>query len=767
MIPRVTPTLLFAILLIGVVVTVPNVHAQAAFVTVPLPNVSARNKVIDFYAGGTSEGYSLRASPQGASLSINGLGTMTLIPWGYATAQWSLGRVYIIFLANVTQTDFRIGFLYLTNSTNEAFILRWFDYNSGGTINVWTFQGAQHVFNRTVTTVSIEMPKLQIPTAPTITNGISALGPYLYLTPKGGQLYNESTRLSIYPLVNQLYGGATDYNEVWSLLADGAGQYYFAILYMQNNDPYHVIVEHQLRLNDFRKFDGRTIDARWVKGSFATQLTVYAAQPNMTVMIDGFPLQTNERGLVSLPVPDGRVNLQVPTEIQNSDGSRLSFSTWNKLGSTNPISLILNSSLIIRANYTQEYRLTVATSYGTAMGAGWYPKGTNATFGVQGYIDGGNGTRIVFEKWQGDSNSTSNQTWTMMNSTRQVSALWKEQYRVNVQPVGLPDNASAQVMVDNSIVTLNGTNPYTLWVDAYTPLSIKIQSTQIQQPTNNYVYSGMRVDNQSVTGDLTITKPLDVVVMFTGVPKNSINVQLDVSPTVAAPGYPLSITGAVQRSSTALSSIKLLYSQNNINWQPIADVSLSPDGSFSYTYPFAQPGNYYLKAYLSGDSNHSSTSQVVNVRIEDSTIPSINPSGLLAQLKGIINTLAQLPYASTLMTVAASIMGMGYTLTSYAFPGGSQLLGYILGSLLVGFVFVFPLSAALTVLRALISHRQPSFLWLTPIVSLWLISLGLLAASFTYSTLRQFGPVAEISLVLCNVFVIPIATSLSIARAVA
>jgi hypothetical protein len=209
MITRVTPTLLFAILLIGVGVTVPNVHAQAAFVTVPLPNVSARNKVIDFYAGGTSEGYSLRASPQGATLSINGLGTMTLMPWGYVTAQWSLGRVYIIFLANVTQTDFRIGFLYLTNSTNEAFILRWFDYNSGGTINVWTFQGAQHVFNRTVTTVSIEMPKLQIPTAPTITNAISALGPYLYLTPKGGQLYNESTRLSIYPLVNQLYGGST------------------------------------------------------------------------------------------------------------------------------------------------------------------------------------------------------------------------------------------------------------------------------------------------------------------------------------------------------------------------------------------------------------------------------------------------------------------------------------------------------------------------------------------------------------------------------
>lgn len=184
---------LFTIVLIGGVgVTVTGVHAQAVFVTVPLPKVSARNQVIDFYAGGTSAGYTLRASPQGCTLSINGLGAMTLMPWGYVTAQWALGRVYIIFLANVTETDFRIGFLYLTNSTNEAFILRWFDYGSGGTINSWTFQGTQHVFNRTVSTVPTEMPKLQIPVAATVTNAISALGPDLYLTPKGGLLYNRT-----------------------------------------------------------------------------------------------------------------------------------------------------------------------------------------------------------------------------------------------------------------------------------------------------------------------------------------------------------------------------------------------------------------------------------------------------------------------------------------------------------------------------------------------------------------------------------------------
>ncbi|MGA3405023.1 MAG: hypothetical protein ABSD49_04755, partial [Candidatus Bathyarchaeia archaeon] len=67
MINRVAVTMLFAVLLfVGVGINITSVRAQTAFVTVPLPNASARNQVIDFYAGGTSEGYTLRASPQGA-----------------------------------------------------------------------------------------------------------------------------------------------------------------------------------------------------------------------------------------------------------------------------------------------------------------------------------------------------------------------------------------------------------------------------------------------------------------------------------------------------------------------------------------------------------------------------------------------------------------------------------------------------------------------------------------------------------------------------
>ena len=271
-----------------------------------------------------------------ALLSINDYLTMGLMPWGYITAQWTTGPEYIIFLVNVTQTNFRIGFLYLTNSTDEAFILRLFDYGSEN-VNLWTFQGAQHVYNRTVSTSPVELPKLHLPQPTTISNDISALGPQLYLTTKGGLLLNGTTSLNILPVMNQLFQNPTDYNEVWSLLADEIGNYYFAILYMRNNDPSHVIIEHQLRLNDYRRFDGRTVEARWQKGSFENHAIVRMPMPNMTVNVDGFPFQTNNNGLVSVSIPNGIVTVEVPDAILNSTNSELHFVGWNKFGSSNPL----------------------------------------------------------------------------------------------------------------------------------------------------------------------------------------------------------------------------------------------------------------------------------------------------------------------------------------------------------------------------------------------------------------------------------------------
>ena len=528
--PKVWFGLVLTAMLFGSIL--PYVCAET-FLTVPQPSGPGQNQILDFYAGGTSEGYTLRISPQGGTLSVNNYLSMGLTPWGYVTTQWPTGKIYIFFLVNVTETNFRIGFLYLTNSTDEAFILRWYDYATDN-IQVWTFQGIQHVYNRTVAASSVVLPKLQIPAAAKVTNGLSALGPQFYLTSTYGEWLNGTTALSIYPLYNQYFTGANDYNEVWSLLVDGVGNYYFAILYMQNSDASHVIIEHQLRLNDYLRLNGRTVDATWKLGNFANQVTVRTGVQNLTVKVDGFPFQTNQKGFFSTSVPGGTITLEVPSEISGSDNAKLIFSNWGKFGNSNPLRLVMNSTLDVTAKYNDQYFVTVNSPYGAAQGSGWYMEGTNATFAVNSTVDFGNGTRRIFLQWEGDSNSSSPQAWLIVNSAKQVAAEWKTQYALNISAPGLPTNASTNVLVGDQRITLTGPAPVTEWVDANQQLAITVENQHVQAPTGNYSFSELRADNQTFAGIVDVTQPITIWLMYSASPSSAPALGMKTSPNEAA-----------------------------------------------------------------------------------------------------------------------------------------------------------------------------------------------------------------------------------------
>src|SRR5208337_2622665 len=153
------------------------------------------------------------------------------------------------------------------------------------------------------------------------------------------------------------------------------------------------------------------------------------------------------------------------------------------------------------------YPLAVSSAYGTTQGSGWYPQGANATFSVEKEMDYGNGTRRVFEQWVGDLTSTNNQAWIVLDAPKNVVAVWKTQYTVTLGTLGLPADVSAVALVGDSLVTLNGTSPYSLWVDANHPLPISVRSTQILDSSGNYSFQEIRVDNQTYAGVLDVAKP--------------------------------------------------------------------------------------------------------------------------------------------------------------------------------------------------------------------------------------------------------------------
>jgi hypothetical protein len=587
--PKLSFGLLFAAMLLGSIL--PYASAQI-FLTVPQTGASGQNQILDFYAGGTSDGYTLRISPNGGTLSVNDYLTMGLMPWGYVTTQWATSKVYIFFLVNVTETNFRIGFLYLTNSTNEAFILRWYDYASNN-IQVWTFQGIQHVYNRTVAAVPIALPKLKIPAVAKVTNGLSALGPQLYLTSTSGKWLNGTTALSIYPLYNQYFTGASDYNEVWSLLADGVGNYYFAIFYMQNSDASHVIIEHQVRLNDYLRLNGITVNARWQLGDFVNHVTVRTGVPNLMVTVDGFPFQTNQKGILSTSVPGGAITLEVPSEISGSDNAKLTFSNWGKFGNSNPLRVVMNSSLDITAKYTDQYSLNVNSPYGAAQGSGWFMKGANATFTVNSTLDLGNGTRRTFSQWNGDSNSTSPEAWLIMNSAKQVTAEWRTQYALSISAPGLPANASTRVLVGDQSITLTGPAPVTEWVDANQQLAITVQNQHVQSPTGNYSFSELRADNQTFAGIVDVTQPITIWLMYSASPSSAPSLGLKTSQV------PTAVTINADLASVFLSN-GLMIGKNIPALTPMISLTATL-ANFGYLLAaFIVPGGSPIAGYLLG-----------------------------------------------------------------------------------------------------------------------------------------------------------------------
>jgi hypothetical protein len=688
---------------------------------------------------------------------------MTLIPWGYVTAHWVIGTVYIVFLANVTQTDFHIAFLYLTNSTNSTttnfFLLRMLEYQDANSL-VLTFQGTQRLNARTVATTSIAMPQMNLDAKPqAASNLLSAIGPGLYVNRNAGQVINGTDTLAVFPLLDQYFQGANDYNELWSLLADSAGDYYFAILYMQNSDSNHVIMEHVVRLNDYKVIGGRTFDAKWSRG-FVNSLAVTLPAPNVTVKVDGFPFQTGKNGVAQMALPYGPVTIEAPDEIVTRDNVKLHFASWNKFGATNPLKLVLNSTMLLTANYLSEYPLTIDSQYGNPQGSGWYPQGTNASFTISKQITLDNGTQRVFIRWEGDYSSTSPGGSLVMNAPKHLSAIWKTQFKIKLHLVGVPANSTGEVAVNGQLLVVNGSSDGEYWADSNSQVAIQVQSTVIQGTTANYNFTELQVDDQASGPNIVVTKPITLSIVYSERPKAQSSIDLNVNPSVQ--GYPVLISGSVP--SGGPSSVNLFYSSDNANWQSLGSVTASADGRFSYEWQTTNPGTYFVKAYWPGDAQHAPAAQTVTVHILEQPFSNIGSGYLSNIFANIMSQARGVPGLSLLIDLANALLILGVVIGASIVPG-SAIFGQFIGSLLVGFVFIFPISALILTTKAAVTHRSPRFIWLTPLMTIWIAALALVAAHGLFILSQPFLlQASEVLLIGSNVLLLPLAVSLAVAR---
>lgn len=757
--------LLLATVLLGALATNMAVaHVQSSSASMS-PRQSVVNEVPDFYAAGEGNGFSLKISPKGGYLSSSS-SSMALTPWGYVTTKWPIGTVYIIFLANVTQTDFHIGFLYLTNSSDQ-FALRIFEYQ-GGRLDPMVFDGTQFVYTRMVETSSFAMPKIGLQVKAQTDNTLSAIGPELYVNHNYGTLVNGTIMLKITALQNQVFQGPNDYNELWSLLTDDFGNYYFAILYMQNSDPNHVILEHQVRLNDYQTALGRTFDAQWIGGSFQSYLKVRLPKSSSIVRVNGFPFQTNNMGIATIYVPRGLITVEVPNEIASTPDVKLHFVSWDNYGNENPLKLTIDSYADLKANYQAEYLLTLETDYGEAKGAGWYVQGTNATFSVPSIVASNNGTRRVFLHFGGDYNATSNAGWVIMNSSKRVSAVWKTQFDVRLQQSGAPVNSTVALTINGNPQLLDGSNASELWVDNGEQLTIEVQTRQIQGTYANYNFKELRVDGQVSSSNVVVTSPILLTIVFSEQQKAPSSIDLKVTPTSTVSGYPVALRGSVS-GIDGPSNVTLSYSTDKLNWQQLGSVSTAQGGSFAYVWTPNRSGIYFIRASWSGDAQHAPASETASVQVQDALpVTLVSSDSLPKFIQDFTKQLGAIPFAALPLELARSLLVLGTVSADLLIPSAPPVLGYFIGSLLVGFVFIFPISAIILSIKAARSRRSPSVVWLTPLLTIWIGALFLLVTNGAFfATPQALVAASVILLISSNTLLAPLAFSLLLARVVA
>ena len=130
--------------------------------------------------------------------------------------------------------------------------------------------------------------------------------------------------------------------------------------------------------------------------------------------------------------PETQVTLKVDKTVPGPRGTRYVFVCWavgNQRYYTETSTLRIDSRQVVAtAMFKVQYELIVKAEFGDPQGSGWHDEGSLATFSVTTPV--GFGIQHIFERWTGDSSSTSPKSTVLMNSPKTVTAVWRADYTV-------------------------------------------------------------------------------------------------------------------------------------------------------------------------------------------------------------------------------------------------------------------------------------------------------------------------------------------------
>jgi len=138
----------------------------------------------------------------------------------------------------------------------------------------------------------------------------------------------------------------------------------------------------------------------------------------------------------------------VPASVPGGDATRYVFQHWtvdDAPVSGNAIQVTMDAPHTVTARYKTQYMLTVSSDYGSPQGAGWYDAGSSATFWVTTPVETTYGVSQVFQRWTGDTESTSPTATITMDSPNTVRAVWRTDNTILYATIALAVGAAFAV----------------------------------------------------------------------------------------------------------------------------------------------------------------------------------------------------------------------------------------------------------------------------------------------------------------------------------
>jgi len=575
--------------------------------TIPLPIVSPTGlspllgpplvSTLEFSVDAeTKTGDYVKVTNAGGVILLKGK-SVKVVPWN--TVYDTKTRTWVVFLANITSDSFKIMYLYLQNGTG-AFNLWYYDYDTSS-FDGYVFYGVDSVKNKTSLIPTTRVSRLSIVPEAKSSSGISAFGPTLFIGSQKGLYLNRTETLSLYPL---LYREFPSISELWLLIDDHQGRYYYSIFYLFESDREHVLRAHTLRLNDLYLASFENIAAQWMPGLFPYSLSVFSEQSNITTKINGFPFKTDASGRIEIRVPGGDIEVEAQKEASTGSGIRRVFSEWKWLTKSNPTLVRIYQNMDLYPVYKTQFYVSISSSFGSPIGGGWYDEGTTAKLSVEPIIDLSNRTRLVFNGWTGNKDINSQQGAITVDRPMTLRANWRRQYELKVSTKGVPQGVAMNLTINQNQTAVNVPFTCQQWADADSVLKIIIDPIRFTSSKTTFVFVRWQTESgTTVSLPYTMNSPIQIIARYDREEPFSGKITLQTDSTVLLLRDTVTIKGTTSPAQYP-TNVTLLWSPDSMLWNPIATLATDSEGNYEYAWKVEPFERLHLKARWTYDPDY-------------------------------------------------------------------------------------------------------------------------------------------------------------------